>query len=83
MEIQTALPTFEQKEIPTCIKNIFVNVDWETVPEIRKTNILYQFPNDIITKIGDKQKKTTPRGDNNEKNKFNSKKDISCEHETF
>lgn len=50
-EIQTALPTNEQTEIPACIKNIFVNVDWEIVPEIRKTNILYQFPDDKITNI--------------------------------
>ena len=50
-EIQTALPTFEQTELPQCIKNIVLSETWETVPEIRRTNILYQFPDDKITNI--------------------------------
>lgn len=50
-EIKTALPTFEQSELPRCIKNIFIEYQWETVPEIRKTNTLYQFPDDTIANI--------------------------------
>jgi hypothetical protein len=50
-ELKTALPTFEQYEIPQCIKRILIDGQWETVPEIRKTNILYQFKDDTISSI--------------------------------
>ena len=43
-EIKKNLPTFETTELPACIKNVFVNTDWETAPEIRDTNILYNHP---------------------------------------
>jgi hypothetical protein len=50
-EIIPALPTFPQSDAPRVIKDIFTDPAWETVPEIRKTSILYQFPDDKIANI--------------------------------
>lgn len=43
-EIKKNLPTIETTELPVGIKNVFVDTEWETVPEIRNTHILYNDP---------------------------------------